>query len=77
MHKKEDRILNFNYGFSFYETPKMAEDLIKTYSTSAHTLISFSIGKYKYTVRPRVGFTKITYYLFVKQSPGNCSKPNK
>lgn len=33
---------------SFYETPKMAEDLITTYSTSAHTLISFSIGYFLY-----------------------------
>ncbi|XP_076106701.1 TLC domain-containing protein 2-like [Mytilus galloprovincialis] len=33
---------------SFYETPKMAEDMIKTYSNSAHTLISFSFGYFVY-----------------------------
>ncbi|XP_048252462.1 TLC domain-containing protein 2-like [Haliotis rufescens] len=34
----------------FYETPKLAEDMITTYSSFSYTLISFSVGYFVYDV---------------------------
>lgn len=32
-------------SYSFYEHPKLGEDLINTYTSSSHMLVSFSVGK--------------------------------
>jgi len=34
--------------FCFYDNPKLAEDMIKTHTIPAHTLISFSVGYFIY-----------------------------
>jgi hypothetical protein len=40
------RISNvYVFSFSFYDNPKLAEDMIQTHTVLAHTLISVSVGK--------------------------------